>query len=101
MTGLARGPGAPILRGYLQNFVFMITLLLLLLLLLSPLSARRLINRKLSARGFAIVICLLLLLFCLFVCLFCLFVRLLACFACLLACLLVCLFACIQGTGVI
>ena len=41
MTGLARGPGAPILRGHPQNFVFMITLLLLLL---SPLSARRLIN---------------------------------------------------------
>ena len=29
MTGVARAPGAPILRGYLQNFVFMITLLLL------------------------------------------------------------------------
>ena len=26
MTGTWRGPEAPILRGYLQNFVFMITL---------------------------------------------------------------------------
>ena len=34
MTGLGRGPEPPILRGHLQNFVFMITLLLLLLLLL-------------------------------------------------------------------
>ena len=32
MTGLSPGPEAPILRGYLQNFVFMITL---------PLFARR------------------------------------------------------------
>ena len=41
MTGLSPGPAAPILRGYLQNFVFMIT---------SPLSARRLINTKSSTR---------------------------------------------------
>ena len=27
MTGLSLGPGPPILEGYLQNFVFMITLL--------------------------------------------------------------------------
>ena len=39
MTGLGRGPGSPILRGYLRNFVFMIT---------QPLFACRLIIRCLA-----------------------------------------------------
>ena len=91
MTGLGPGPASPILRGHLQNFVFMITLLLLLLLLLSLLFARRLINTMSGTRRFPIVIRLFVA--SLFACL--IDWLLLSIFACLPACVLACLFACL------
>jgi len=114
MTGLSGAPGAPILRGHPQNFVFVITLLLLLLpqkygsLSRAPWFSRRVLCVCLYLSVFpSFFACLLsfAFLFSCFVVSLCVcfvffcsvlfrFVEL-SCFVCLFVCLIVCLLACL------